>query len=57
MVHKGVELKTRTINSLPPWWWHYLYCCLCWGHSALGAILRMSKKMAKVLHMSMPSWC
>ena len=27
-IHKRVELKTRTINSLPPRWYCYLYCCL-----------------------------
>jgi len=27
-IYKRVELKTRTINSLPPQWYHYLYCCL-----------------------------
>ena len=27
-IHKRVGLKTRTINSLPPRWYRYLYCCL-----------------------------
>jgi len=28
MIHKQFELKTQTINSLPPQWCRYLYCCL-----------------------------
>ena len=28
MIHKRVELKARSMNSLPPQWCRYLYCCL-----------------------------
>ena len=28
LIHKWVELKTRTLKSLSPRWCHYLYCCL-----------------------------
>jgi len=39
MIHKRVELKTRTMNSLPPRWCCYLYSCL--NHSFCVEVTQM----------------